>query len=124
MDTAKRLIFLIEDDEGVRTSMRVLLEASGYGVRDFASAEQFLAEADARQAHCIVTDYHLPGISGIDMIETLRRQGAATPAIMVSAHEKDLVARASRAGIAAVLRKPMAAEALVQWLNQIVAEPC
>jgi len=123
MDTAERLVLLVEDDENVRSSMCALLEASGYSVRDFASAERFLAEADARQARCIVTDYHLPGISGIDMIETLRGQGVTTPAIIVTANEKDLVARASRAGVAAVLRKPMAAEALTQWLEQIVTGP-
>jgi FixJ family two-component response regulator len=124
MDAAKRLVFLIEDDEAVRASMCVLLEASGYCVRDFPSAEQFLAEADGRQARCIITDYHLPGMTGIDLVETLRAQGVATPAIIVSANGKDLIARASRAGITAVLRKPMAAEALIQWLEQIVAEPC
>ncbi len=123
MNTAKRLVFLIEDDEAVRASMRTLLEASGYCVKDFPTAEQLLAEEDARQARCIITDYHLPGISGLDMIETLRAQGVATPAIIVSGNGKDLVARASRAGVAAVLRKPMAAEALIQWLEQIVAEP-
>lgn len=123
MDTAKCLVFLIEDDEGVRTSMRLLLEASGYCVRDFPSAEQLLAEADARQARCIITDYHLPGITGLDLIETLREQGVATPAIIVSANGKDLVTRASQAGVVAVLRKPMAAEALTQWLEQIVADP-
>jgi two-component system response regulator FixJ len=123
MDAAKRLVFLIEDDEAVRASMRVLLEASGYSVRDFPSAEQLLAEADARQARCIITDYHLPGMTGIDLVETLRAQGVATPAIIVSANGKALIARASRAGITAVLRKPMAAEALIQWLEQIVAEP-
>ena len=104
--------------------MRVLLETSGYCVKDFPSAELFLAEADDRQARCIITDYHLPGITGMDLIESLRKQGVATPAIIVSANGKDLIARASRAGVAAVLRKPMAAEALIQWLEQIVAEPC
>jgi AmiR/NasT family two-component response regulator len=46
-----------------------------------------------------------------------------TPTIIVSANGKDLAARASRAGVAAVLCKPMAAETLIQWLEQMVAEP-
>lgn len=117
--TKERLVYIVEDDDEVRSSTRVLLEASGYAVRDFASGEQLLAAGNANEAGCIVLDYNLPGMSGLDLIEFLRLQGVRAPAIMVSANGKQLVGRAAKADIVAMLRKPMAADALEQWLEQI-----
>ena len=119
MNAEQRFVFIVEDDEGVRSSMRLLLEASGYSVRDFASAEQLLAAADIHAAGCIVSDYSLPGITGMDMIEALRARGIWVPAIIVTANARGITARAERAGVAMVLRKPMTAETLTQWLNEI-----
>lgn len=121
MSAEHRLVFIVEDDEAVRASTRILLEASGYTVKDFASAEQLLAAGNAGEAGCIVLDYNLPGISGMDLIEALRSQGVQTPAIIVSSIGKQLIARAAKAGVVAMLRKPMAADALIQWLEQIFA---
>ena len=119
MNVEQRLVFVVEDDAVVRASTRVLLEASGYTICEFISAEQLLAAGNAQEAGCIVLDYNLSGMSGMDMMEALRAQGVRTPAIIVSSNGKDLVARAAKAGVAAVLRKPMAADALLQWLEQI-----
>ena len=120
MNAEQRLVVIVEDDEGVRGSMRALLEATGYSVWDFASAEQLLAAADIHAAGCIVSDYSLPGITGMDMIEALRARGIWVPAIIVTANARGITARAERAGVAMVLRKPMTAETLTQWLDEIV----
>jgi two-component system response regulator FixJ len=117
----QRLIFIVEDDEAVRASMRVLLEASGYAVQDFASAEDLLAAGTVHQAGCIILDYSLSGMSGMDMIEILRAQNVQIPALMVSSNGRQLIARAAKAGIAAMLRKPMAADAMIQCLEKIFA---
>jgi two-component system response regulator FixJ len=119
MNAEQRLVFIVEDDDGVRGSMRLLLEASGYRVRDFTSAEQLLAAAGVHAAGCIVSDYSLPGMTGMDMIEALRARGVRVPAIIVTANARGITARAERAGVAMVLRKPMTAETLTQWLDDI-----
>jgi FixJ family two-component response regulator len=123
MNAETRLVFIVEDDEGVRGSLRALLEASSYAVKDYASAEQLLSTANIREAGCIVLDHNLPGMTGLELIEVMRVQGVHTPAIIVSGSRQDLIARAARAGVAAVLRKPMAAEALMVWLDEIFATP-
>lgn len=115
----KRRIFVIEDDEAVRASTRALLEARGFLVRDFADAESFLAVTDGSDADCIVLDHNLTGMSGLDLIGLLRSQGVETPVVMVSGNGKPLLARAAREGVHAVLRKPLAADALLNWLDQI-----
>lgn len=118
-DAQTRLVFVVEDDDEVRVSTRTLLEASGYVVREFASGEEVIAAGDASTAGCLVLDQDLSGISGLDLICRLRAEGVQTPAIMVSGNGKQLVAAATRAGIDAVLRKPISAEALEQWLEHI-----
>jgi len=118
MNAGQRLVFIVEDDEGVRGSMRVLLEASGYSVRDFSSAEQFLAAADIHEAGCIISDYTLPGMTGVEMIEALRARGVLVPAIIVTANGRGVTAQAEKSGVT-VLRKPMTAETLTQWLDTI-----
>jgi two-component system, LuxR family, response regulator FixJ len=118
-DAQKHLVFVVEDDDDVRVSTRALLEALGYAVRDFASGEDLIISGDAGTAGCIVLDYNLAGMSGLDLIRHLRGQGIQTPTIMVSGNGKQLIADAARAGVAAVLRKPLSAEALEQWLAQI-----
>ena len=114
-----RLVFVVEDDEEVRVSTRALLEASGYAVREFASGEEVIAAGGANSAGCIVLDQNLSGMSGLDLIRQLRCEGVQTPAIMVSGNGNQLIAAATRAGVAAVLRKPISAEALEQWLEHI-----
>jgi FixJ family two-component response regulator len=115
----KRQIFVVEDDEAVRASTRALLEAQGFLVRDFADAEAFLQATDGRDGDCIVLDHSLVGMSGLDLIALLRARGVTTPAIIVSGHGKPLLDRAAREGVHAVLRKPLAADALLSWLEQI-----
>jgi two-component system response regulator FixJ len=122
-DAQKHLVFVVEDDEEVRISTRALLEAWGYAVREFASGEEVITANDAGTAGCIVLDHNLSGMTGLELIRQLRADGVQTPAIMVSGNGKQLVAAATKAGIAAVLRKPLSAEALEQWLEQIFSGP-
>ncbi|MBV8592385.1 MAG: response regulator [Acetobacteraceae bacterium] len=118
-DAFKNLVFVVEDDEEVRASTRSLLEASGYAVREFACGEEVIACGEAARAGCIVLDHNLSGMSGLDLIRQLRMQGIGIPAIMVSGNGKQLVDAAAKAGVKAVLRKPLSAEALEQWLEQV-----
>jgi FixJ family two-component response regulator len=120
-DAKKHLVFIVEDDDEVRASTGTLLEASGYAVRAFASGEDVIASGEANTAGCIVLDYNLSGMTGLELIKALRAAGVQTPAIMVSGNGKQLVEAAAKAGVAAVLRKPLSAEALEQWLAQIFA---
>lgn len=114
-----KLIFVIEDDDAVRGSTGTLLEALGFAVREFASAEEFLAATEGRGGDCLVLDHYLPGMSGLALLDLLRARGVKTPAIVISANGARLTAQAARAGAVAVLRKPLTADALEHWLEQI-----
>jgi FixJ family two-component response regulator len=119
LQNERHLLYVVDDDEAVRSSTRALLEVFGYAVRDFASAEQMIASADVSRAGCLILDYNLPGMSGIDLIHKMRADGVQTPVIIVSANGKNLATQAAKAGVVAILRKPVVAQALTQWLEQI-----
>ena len=91
-------------------------------MRDFADAEAFLLAGDGRDADCIVLDHQLSGMSGLDLIAKLRALGVMSPAIIISGEARPILHRAAKEGVHAVLRKPLAADALLQWLAQIFSD--
>lgn len=111
-----RLVYVVEDDADVRASVKLLLEATGYRVAEFASAEAFLHATDGRDAACLVFDLHMDGMTGLELLESLRSAGVQTPAIIVTASSRDLAARCARAGTLAVLRKPPSASDMLGWI--------
>lgn len=118
-DANKGLVFIIDNDADVRASTRTLLSAVGYAVVEFATPSQFLSATHAAKPGCIVADQELPGMDGVALTELLRARGDETPMILVAGNGKQLASRAGRAGATAVLRKPLAADALTHWLEQV-----
>jgi FixJ family two-component response regulator len=112
------MICVVEDDEAVRNSTGMLLEALGYRFVGFESAEAFLA-AEKVEADCLILDHRLHALSGMELLELLRARGVKSPAIIVSDAPNHLAHRAARAGVVAMLRKPLSADALAQWLEEI-----
>lgn len=111
------LICIVEDDDAVRASARLLLEAVGYTVREHASAETVLTDAAAMTAACFLTDYQLGGMTGLDLLERLRERGIRSPAILMTANTNHSAERCRRAGVLTVLQKPVPAEDLLAWIE-------
>ncbi|CAJ7174507.1 LuxR family transcriptional regulator [Burkholderia pseudomallei] len=88
--TSQETVFVVDDDEAVRDSLRWLLEANGYRVQCFSSAEQFLdAYQPAQQAGqiaCLILDVRMSGMSGLELQERLIAENAALPIIFVTGH--------------------------------------
>ncbi len=81
------LVYVVDDDEAVRDSMRWLLEANGFEVSAFASAEEFLARLpDPEPVACLVLDVRMPGMSGLELHEELMRRGSALPLVFITGH--------------------------------------
>jgi FixJ family two-component response regulator len=108
-------ICIVEDDEAVRASTRLLLETAGYMVSDFASAESFLAMVDV-EASFLVLDLNMREMNGLELLELLRARGSVLPAVMVTANPARLEARYRKAGVLAVLAKPASAKLLLEWI--------
>lgn len=100
----KPLIAIVEDDESLRPALVGLVRSMGYDGEGFASAEAFLEGDAADRADCLVSDFQLPGISGLDLADRLR---TGLPMILVTARtEKSIDARARESGVLCLLRKP------------------
>jgi FixJ family two-component response regulator len=78
------IIFVVDDDEVVRESLKALLEARRYVVLDFPSGVEFLSRRDGARADCVVMDVHMPYMTGIEVLKRLRQAGDSTPVILVT----------------------------------------
>ena len=95
---------VVEDDTDIRRAVGRSLRSHGHKVHLFESGEAYLAENC--KADCAIVDINLPGVSGLEMEEQLRRNGRGIPVIFITAHD-DLARRAVRTTGMPVLRKPL-----------------
>lgn len=112
-------VFVVEDDEGVRNSLEVLLRLEGLRARGFESAEAFLAAVSPGWSGCLVVDLRMPGMGGLELLERLREAGCPLPAIVITAHGDVANTRSSfRAGAVDFFEKPVDNAALLAAVRQ------
>jgi DNA-binding NtrC family response regulator len=113
-----KTICVIDDESSVRHSIDSLIRSTGLRTRQFDCAESFLALIDESACDCVVADIQMGGMSGIDLLAHLRKQGSAVPFIVVSAHATpDARAKAQQCGALCVLTKPVHPDELVHWIS-------
>jgi FixJ family two-component response regulator len=113
------LVAIIDDDESFRTALVESLVSLGYVARDFASAEEFIARGGETTCDCVITDIHMPGMSGFDLKWLLMKRDSSLPVIMVTARaEPGLKARAEAAGAVCLLIKPFQSSDLLGCLDR------
>ena len=116
-------VFVVDDDEPVRESLRMLLGRRGLAVRCYASADAFMRQADLDDCGCLLIDHHMPSMTGIELLEMLRARRIATPAIiMTGGTDLRLGARAGKADALAVLEKPIVSIELLAWIELALAQ--
>ena len=117
--SAEPLVAVIDDDDPFRTALIESLYSFGYRVCGFASVEEFLAAGPS--CDCIITDIHMPGMSGLDLGRHLTIRGSKVPIILITARsEEGLDARVAASGAVCLLRKPFGFDDLIGWLNRIL----
>ncbi len=113
------LIAVIDDDESFQAALVELLCSLGYGVRGFASADEFVAAGVAGPYGCIITDIHMPGMSGLDLKQLLASRECRVPVIMITAGaDSGLEGRVMSSGAIGLLNKPFEASALIGCLER------
>jgi FixJ family two-component response regulator len=116
-----RVVILVEDDEGLRVALLRVLRTSGFKARAYDSAQAMLDDAQSEPADCLVVDIHLPGMSGLELVDRLRGCGRKLPAVAISAHDEASVREAvRRRGIERFLGKPFLGSTLVRTLNELM----
>jgi FixJ family two-component response regulator len=120
MNVAERpLLSVVDDDESVRESLPDLLRKFGFAARAFSSAREFLSSGSVDETKCLILDIAMPGMTGLDLQQELRRRGHKVPIIFITA-QKDINIReqAFRQGAAQVLYKPFSPAALLEALKE------
>ena len=112
------LVSVVDDDESVRESLPDLLRELGFAARAFSSAEEFLASGCLDQTRCLVMDVSMPGMSGPDLQQELRRRRKEIPVVFITAHGDEAVRpRLLASGAVECLFKPFSEAALLDALN-------
>jgi RNA polymerase sigma factor (sigma-70 family) len=88
-------VYVVDDDASVRDSLALLLGLRGYRAALFASAEDFLAAIEPTWKGCLLTDLRLPGMSGLELQQELKRRGNALPTVIITGHGDIAAARAA-----------------------------
>src|SRR3954453_20594372 len=83
---ARTIISIVDDDDAVRGAMEQLVRSLGYSASTFASANEFLKSEQVSNTSCVITDLHLPGLSGLDLQDRLIARGHRIPVIFITGH--------------------------------------
>jgi FixJ family two-component response regulator len=116
-------VFVVDDDVSVRTALERLFRATGWNVRTFASAEEFLQQDLHHSGGCLIADVHLGRMSGLDLLQTISEQSThPLPVILTSGvDDVEMELEARRLGANAFFRKPFDIEALIHSVKRGLA---
>ena len=118
MDPEAKLILVVDDDDAVRDSLRTLLELQDFSVSTFETCHDLLSSNFANAA-CLVLDIHLPGMSGLELMEALKRDRRSLPTILVTARSDNAIRDRARAlGAVASLEKPIDFKGLMNAIDR------
>ena len=112
-------VFIVDDDPAVRDSLRWLLESMRLKVATFASAEDFLKFYTMHRIGCLILDVRMPGMSGLQLQQSLTKQKYALPIIFITCHgDIPMAVRAMQAGAMYFLEKPFEDQVLLDYVHE------
>jgi FixJ family two-component response regulator len=123
MTAVSPLVFVVDDDPSVRKSLTRLLASAGYGVETFTSAREFLTREPHPGPCCLVLDVRMPGLTGLELQETLAAEGRRMSIVFVTGHvDVPKSVKAMKGGAVDLLTKPVDAKDLIAAIQRCVAK--
>jgi two-component system, LuxR family, response regulator FixJ len=120
-EDARHLLLVLDDDAAVRDSLKFLLEVGGFKVRTFASPEELLQDNQLPDTGCLIVDYQMPAMNGLDVVATLRQRQISMPAVLITAHaDTKILERSSAAGVT-LIKKPFDEAALLDCIHRLLS---
>ena len=112
-------IYIVDDDEGVRNSLRFLLKSVGHVCQTLASANEFLETYQPKQPGCLILDVRMPGMSGLELQQQLNLRGAIIPVIFITGHgDVPMAVEAMQHGASDFLQKPFRDQDLLDRIQR------
>ena len=116
-------IYVVDDDAGVRASLRFLLSSVGLSTVALASAREFLGSHDPGQPGCLVLDVRMPAMSGLELQQELNRRGAIIPVIFITGHgDVPMAVEAMQHGAFDFLQKPFRDQDLIDRIQRALSK--
>jgi FixJ family two-component response regulator len=104
---SRRIVAIVDDDEAVGNAIEVLMRSMGLLARAFSSGDEFLRSPELNRTGCLVVDFDMPKMNGLDLHSKLSRLGKEIPTVLITAYPSDDIrARALEAGVICYLPKP------------------
>ena len=123
MTASPPVIFVVDDDPSVRKSLTRVMTSAGYAVEAFASARDFLAREPFVGPCCVVLDVRMPGLTGLDLQETLASAGHRMPIVFITGHgDISMSVKAMKGGAVDFLTKPFDVENLLEAVQRAVVK--
>lgn len=117
--TIEPVVYVVDDDQAVRDSLRWLIESIGHQVNTYGNAQAFLDDYDPDRPGCIVLDVRMPGMSGLDLQDRLRERGIQIPIIVITGHgDVPMAVRAMKSGALDFVEKPFSDQVLLERIQQ------
>lgn len=121
--TSAPVVCIVDDDTDVLGSLRFLLETDGFDVRTFRSGAALLNSIAAGEVDCLVIDYKMPGMNGLDLSIRLQERDIYSPIILITGYpDQDISRKAAAAGIRHVVLKPLLEDSLVSRVRDVIRE--
>ena len=119
MNEDAAIVYVVDDDEAVRDSLKLLLESVDLTCKTYASAAEFLADHDPGQHSCLVADIRMPGMSGLDLQEELNRRSSTIPILFITGHgDVPMAVDAMKSGALDFIQKPFRDQDLLDRIHQ------
>ena len=119
MNQGLPIVFIVDDDEAVRNSLRLLVRSVGLSATALVSAQEFLASYDPLQPGCLVLDVRMPGMSGLELQQQLNLRGAVIPVIFITGHgDVPMAVAAMQQGAFDFLQKPFRDQDLMDRIQR------
>lgn len=118
----KATVFVVDDDQAMRNSLKWLIESVGVQVESFSSADDFLGQYQAGRSGCLVLDVRMPGMSGLDLQDYLVENNIRIPVVIITGHgDVPMAVRAMKSGAIDFIEKPFNDEALLDAIRRAIA---
>ena len=119
-----QVVVVVDDDAAVRHALKFALESEGLKIRVHGNGRALLSDSQLGLYACLVIDYRMPDIDGLELVDMLRSRGVMAPVILITGRANAAMReRAARVGVGTILEKPLADGALSAAVHAALAPP-